>query len=68
MKTLKYENVVVIVLTLLAIVVPITSMSQNPVIQTNFVADPAPMVHDGTVYLYTTHDEDKTINNFFYNE
>ena len=65
MKTLKYENAIVIVLTLLAIVVPITSMSQNPVIQTNFVADPAPMVHDGTVYLYTTHDEDKTINNFF---
>jgi len=65
MKTLKYENAIVIVLSLLAIVVPITSMSQNPVIQTNFVADPAPMVHDGTVYLYTTHDEDKTINNFF---
>ena len=65
MKNLKYENAIVIVLILLAIVVPITSMSQNPVIQTNFVADPAPMVHDGTVYLYTTHDEDKTINNFF---
>ncbi len=65
MKTLKYENVVVIVLTLLAIIIPTSGMSQNPVIQTNFVADPAPMVHDGTVYLYTTHDEDKTINNFF---
>lgn len=65
MKNLKYENAIVIVLTLLAIVVPITCMSQNPVIQTNFVSDPAPMVHDGTVYLYTTHDEDKTINNFF---
>jgi arabinoxylan arabinofuranohydrolase len=32
--------------------------SQNPIIQTIYTADPAPMVHDGTVYLYTTHDED----------
>ena len=29
-----------------------------PVIQTKFVADPAPYVHNDTVYLYTTHDED----------
>lgn len=32
--------------------------AQNPIIQTKFTADPAPMVHKGTVYLYTTHDED----------
>ena len=38
---------------------------QNPIIQTNYTADPAPMVHDGTVYLYTTHDEDETVRNFF---
>lgn len=30
----------------------------NPVVQTKFTADPAPLVHDGTVYLYTSHDED----------
>ena len=29
-----------------------------PVVQTKFTADPAPVVHNGTVYLYTTHDED----------
>ncbi|MBR5724870.1 MAG: family 43 glycosylhydrolase, partial [Bacteroidales bacterium] len=29
-----------------------------PIIQTKYTADPAPMVYDGTVYLYTTHDED----------
>jgi len=39
--------------------------TQNPIIQTNYTADPAPMVYNGTVYLYTTHDEDKTVNNFF---
>lgn len=31
---------------------------KNPVIQTNFTADPAPMVYNDTVYLYTGHDED----------
>lgn len=30
----------------------------DPIIQTVFTADPAPMVHDGVVYLYTSHDED----------
>lgn len=32
--------------------------AHNPVIQTRFTADPAPLVHDGVVYLYTGHDED----------
>ncbi len=30
----------------------------DPVVQTCFTADPAPLVHDGVVYLYTGHDED----------
>lgn len=29
----------------------------NPIITDNFTADPAPMVHDGTLYLYVGHDE-----------
>ena len=29
-----------------------------PIVQTRFTADPAPVVIDGKVYLYTTHDED----------
>jgi len=41
------------------------SKAQNPIIQTNYTADPAPMVHNGTVYLYTSHDEDVTVKNFF---
>ena len=32
---------------------------QNPIIQTCYTTDPAPMVHDGTLYVYTGHDEDK---------
>ena len=33
--------------------------AQNPFVQTWFTSDPAPMVHDGTMYVYTGHDEDK---------
>ncbi|MDN3670403.1 glycoside hydrolase family 43 protein [Echinicola jeungdonensis] len=36
----------------------LTAKAQNPVIQTKFTADPAPMVHNDTVFLYTGHDED----------
>ena len=35
-----------------------TSFADNPVIQTSFTADPAPMVYNDTVFLYTGHDED----------
>lgn len=31
--------------------------AQNPVVQTCYTTDPAPMVHDDTFYLYTGHDE-----------
>ncbi len=39
--------------------------ADNPIIQTSFTADPAPLVYNDTVYLYTTHDEDVLVNNFF---
>lgn len=55
------NSVVLVLLSLL----PLFGWAQNPIIQTYFTADPAPMVHDGTVYLYTTHDEDETVDNFF---
>lgn len=32
--------------------------ADNPIIQTNYTADPAPLVVGDTVYLYTSHDED----------
>lgn len=34
------------------------SKAQNPIIQTKFTADPAPLVYNDTVFLYTGHDED----------
>lgn len=33
-----------------------------PIIQTKYTADPAPIVHNDTVHLYTTHDEDDAEN------
>lgn len=39
--------------------------ADNPIVQTNYTADPAPMVYNDTCYLYTSHDEDTIVNNFF---
>ena len=41
-----------------------TVLAKNPITDKMFTADPAAMVHDGTVYLYTGHDED-TDNKFY---
>nr|WP_199044642.1 hypothetical protein [Glycomyces salinus] len=37
---------------------PATAKADNPIIQTVYTADPATLVHDGRIYLYTSHDED----------
>ena len=34
--------------------------AQNPIIQTTYTADPAPLVYNDKVYLYTSHDEDNS--------
>ncbi len=49
----------------IVVMLPTPCLGDNPIVQTNFTADPAPMVYDGRLYLYTSHDEDVTINNFF---
>ena len=41
------------------------AFADNPIVQTNYTADPAPMLYEGRLYLYTSHDEDVTVNNFF---
>ena len=37
----------------------------NPIIRTIYTADPAPMVCGDTLYLYTTHDENMLVNDFY---
>jgi hypothetical protein len=41
------------------------ALADNPIVQTNYTADPAPMLYEDRLYLYTSHDEDVTVNNFF---
>ncbi len=38
---------------------------QNPIIQTVYTADPAPLVHNDTLFLYTGHDEDSATQKGF---
>lgn len=42
---------------LIFVIASFHSKGQNPIIQTIFTADPAPMVYHDTVFLYTSHDE-----------
>ncbi|HBY54194.1 MAG TPA: carbohydrate-binding protein [Marinilabiliales bacterium] len=47
-----------LIATLIAILNCSIGEAQNPIVQTNYTADPAPMVYNDTVFLYTSHDED----------
>ena len=47
-----------IIILILLLMAGAQSSAQNPIIQTKYTADPAPMVHNDTVFLYTSHDED----------
>ena len=42
-----------------------SGFGQNPIIQTMYTADPAPIVHNDTLFLYVGHDEDNAPNNTF---
>lgn len=48
-----------------AVALAAPARADNPIIQTSYTADPAPMVYNGTLYLYTSHDDDVTVNNFY---
>lgn len=42
-----------------------TALAQNPIIQTIYTADPAPIVHEDTLFLYVGHNEDHAPDNSF---
>ncbi|MEN9306698.1 MAG: hypothetical protein RL173_630 [Fibrobacterota bacterium] len=53
-------------LTLVAMLLgPTVGHTDNPIVQTYYTPDPAPMVWNDTMYVYTGHDEDVTVSNFF---
>jgi len=52
-------------LCLAALLAPLAGWADNPIVQAWYTADPAPMVWKDTVFVYTGHDEDVTVSNFF---
>ncbi|MFL6636230.1 MAG: family 43 glycosylhydrolase, partial [Massilia sp.] len=54
-----------VVLSSVLAALPVASFAANPVIQTMYTADPAPMVRDGTLYLFSSHDQDVGEKNNF---
>jgi O-glycosyl hydrolase len=70
MKQIKYRIIcckISVPIFIVAIVFSLKALvwADNPIVQTIFTADPAPMIHNGVCYVYTTHDEDVLVNNFF---
>src|SRR5690606_37036945 len=59
------SSAVALLLSAVGTTVAAPASADNPIVQTLYTADPAPVVHEGTVYLYTSHDEDVTVNDFF---
>ena len=45
------------IINLLTLLVTSVAIAQNPIVQTCYTTDPAPLVHDGRMYVYTGHDE-----------
>ncbi|WP_443053542.1 glycoside hydrolase family 43 protein [Streptomyces sp. NBC_00285] len=43
---------------------PTAARADNPIVQHVYTADPAPLVYNGRVYLYTGHDEDGSNSSF----
>jgi arabinoxylan arabinofuranohydrolase len=59
LKTLSTGLVAAAVLGMVALFAP-AAHADNPIVQTIYTADPAPLVYNGRVYLYTGHDEDNS--------
>ncbi len=43
----------------------LSAAAQNPIICDRYTPDPAPYVHNDTLYLFVDHDEDETENGYF---
>jgi arabinoxylan arabinofuranohydrolase len=52
------------IISVICISIPIC-FADNPIVQTVYTPDPAPMIYNDTCYVYTGHDEDELIDDFF---
>jgi len=59
------RNISIIITVLLLFSLPFKVQAGNPVIKDRYSADPAALVHEGKVYLYTGQDE-ATVNDHFF--
>jgi arabinoxylan arabinofuranohydrolase len=53
---MKFKKISIVAFSLMLILMK--GNAQNPIIQNVYTADPAPMVHNDTLFLFTGHDED----------
>jgi arabinoxylan arabinofuranohydrolase len=58
MRNRKFNKFAVVAIITITSLNGIKCFADNPIIQTKYTADPAPMVYNDTVFLYTGHDED----------
>ena len=58
MRNRKFNKFALVAFISLISSIGIKCFADNPIIQTKYTADPAPMVYNDTVFLYTGHDED----------
>ncbi|MBA0882697.1 glycoside hydrolase family 43 protein [Flavobacterium undicola] len=61
----KFKKFAVVVFISLTSPIGFECLAQNPIIQTRYTADPAPMVYNNTFYVYTGHDEITKTNKWF---
>jgi arabinoxylan arabinofuranohydrolase len=59
-RTLAWIIALLCLLALIPTLRPTPARADNPIVQTIYTADPAPLVYNGRVYLYTGHDEDNS--------
>jgi len=58
MRNSKFNKLAVVAIISLISSIGVKCFADNPIIQTKYTADPAPMVYKDTVFLYAGHDED----------
>lgn len=56
---------ITVVFSLAVSLLPQKASAENPIVQNVYTADPAPMAYGDTLYLYTSHDEDELVGNFY---
>ena len=55
----------IVLIFVISLFIPTICYADNPVVQNIYTSDPASMVYNDTFYMYTGHDEDTTVNNFY---